>query len=481
MLHDYCTTLPEGGLGTRYRARKATASPSASPAVPSPAPLVAPLDPATHPHARFSNPAQIVYEAARNARMAELQRSIEARAESIASLKALINEVSSGSRDSELPYLYSKLIAEHQSEAAAAAAAMSFTTNTQPQPSPLPPPVSPLPGTPASPSPPMPSSPGTPSDTHSVLSMEEDTENNIEHETPHKPEVQLISEDEENSHTPESHDVEMEEPKEEPKSISEIQSPAQLENEDTKPTEKKPTVLIVISNDTKKEPEATPANDGQEQKSSVQEKTEEPEEPKEPKEPEHVEEKTPASTLFLHGMDAHTMGVLLRIWRMTVKQSEARVFRVPVGSEAPTYDAIVRERMDLSSLRLLLLQGVIKSAAEFWRYAVLMFTNAMIFNPPNSEVHHNAIMLKHYMEEQFRQSDIAGFLTRHLTDSEEVKKKDKKEDSSKEEEVEKEPESSDSEQKDSDKKESLTKEEHSKDLKKPKKKSKSKYLSKKRS
>jgi hypothetical protein len=67
----------------------------------------------------------------------------------------------------------------------------------------------------------------------------------------------------------------------------------------------------------------------------------------------------------------------------------------PVALRIPTYPEIVKEPMDLSTLRSRLLSGVFDSeAAEFGRQSDLIFSNSILFNPASTLVHQNSLEMR---------------------------------------------------------------------------------------
>jgi bromodomain-containing protein 8 len=58
---------------------------------------------------------------------------------------------------------------------------------------------------------------------------------------------------------------------------------------------------------------------------------------------------------------------------------------------APGYSNVVKRPMDLSTIKKNIEAGSIKSTIEFQRDVMLMFTNAIMYNSSNHDVHKIAI------------------------------------------------------------------------------------------
>jgi bromodomain-containing factor 1 len=67
----------------------------------------------------------------------------------------------------------------------------------------------------------------------------------------------------------------------------------------------------------------------------------------------------------------------------------------PVALGIPSYPEIVREPMDLSTIRSLLNGGSFENdPVEFGRLLDLIFTNSTLFNPPSTLVHQNSLEMR---------------------------------------------------------------------------------------
>ena len=81
----------------------------------------------------------------------------------------------------------------------------------------------------------------------------------------------------------------------------------------------------------------------------------------------------------------------------TVHSRHATVFMHPVKEEiAPGYKNIVYRPMDLGTIKRNIENGSIRSTREFQRDVMLMFTNAIMYNSSNHDIH--KISLEMYKE-----------------------------------------------------------------------------------
>ena len=72
----------------------------------------------------------------------------------------------------------------------------------------------------------------------------------------------------------------------------------------------------------------------------------------------------------------------------------------PVAQNIPTYFDVIKYPMDLLTLKTKLSNGDFCNIHEFAETCRLIFTNAMTFNPPISQVHQDAITLLKYFERE---------------------------------------------------------------------------------
>lgn len=78
----------------------------------------------------------------------------------------------------------------------------------------------------------------------------------------------------------------------------------------------------------------------------------------------------------------------------------AWAFRDPVKKEnAPNYYEVIKRPTNLTAIKKKLTEGTIQTTLEFHREMLLLFTNAMIFNPHYHEVHVMAVDMCNYFEE----------------------------------------------------------------------------------
>ncbi|KAJ3083480.1 hypothetical protein HDU99_009288 [Rhizoclosmatium hyalinum] len=65
----------------------------------------------------------------------------------------------------------------------------------------------------------------------------------------------------------------------------------------------------------------------------------------------------------------------------------------PIALGIPTYFEVIKEPMDLATLKTLLAEGKVVTVKEFRHKCGLIFKNAMNFNPPNTQVYQDALFL----------------------------------------------------------------------------------------
>ncbi|KAH3742783.1 bromodomain-containing protein 8 [Pelomyxa schiedti] len=121
-------------------------------------------------------------------------------------------------------------------------------------------------------------------------------------------------------------------------------------------------------------------------------------------------------------------GSLFQIWKSISKQPEAFWFREPVGDEASDYDEIIKERIDLRTIRLRLLSGKIQSPVEFYRLFMLMFANAFVFNHEHTEIFMQTANLKKYFLDALHRSSVWSVIEESITGKTETQKPTKKTD-----------------------------------------------------
>jgi bromodomain-containing protein 8 len=74
------------------------------------------------------------------------------------------------------------------------------------------------------------------------------------------------------------------------------------------------------------------------------------------------------------------------------------IFHNPIrNSEAPDYREIVKRPMDLKTIKTRIKDGIISNSLEFQRDVYLMFTNALMYNRPGSDIYHMAEEVSHSM------------------------------------------------------------------------------------
>jgi len=118
------------------------------------------------------------------------------------------------------------------------------------------------------------------------------------------------------------------------------------------------------------------------------------------------------------GLDAALLG---RVLKAVSAHKYAGPFLEPVSQEeAPDYDQVIRRRMDLATIKNNMEDGAYIST-EFVRDLLLVFGNAMVYNPKGSDVYVMAATLKKFAMRELqagiveqRKSD-SGPRTRHST------------------------------------------------------------------
>jgi len=99
----------------------------------------------------------------------------------------------------------------------------------------------------------------------------------------------------------------------------------------------------------------------------------------------------------IDGMNRAWKAELMRVWKNIASHKYAGPFKQPVAiDEAPDYDIIIKRRMDLSTIKKRLEDGIITTTTEFYRDLLLMFQNALIYNTKDSDVYIMASKLKEF-------------------------------------------------------------------------------------
>ncbi|KAI9327044.1 hypothetical protein BDR26DRAFT_1012954 [Obelidium mucronatum] len=95
-----------------------------------------------------------------------------------------------------------------------------------------------------------------------------------------------------------------------------------------------------------------------------------------------------------------------KIIRHLAEHEKAYWFQTPVDPVAfnlPTYFDVIKEPMDLSTLKTLLTDSKITTIKEFKHAAALIFKNAMAFNAPSTQVYQDAQLLLDMLKTEVRQ------------------------------------------------------------------------------
>jgi bromodomain-containing protein 8 len=86
---------------------------------------------------------------------------------------------------------------------------------------------------------------------------------------------------------------------------------------------------------------------------------------------------------------------IMLVWRTASTHKNASLFLHPVtDNEAKGYTDIVRQPMDLTTLKKRIENGVIRTTVEFQRDIMLMFQNAIMFNEADHDVHKMAVEMQ---------------------------------------------------------------------------------------
>lgn len=91
----------------------------------------------------------------------------------------------------------------------------------------------------------------------------------------------------------------------------------------------------------------------------------------------------------------------LQIWRKIVARRDSEFFREPVDWEGLglyDYPVIIKNPMDLSTVKKKLDKGVYKRSSEVATDMRLIFSNAMTYNAPNSKIYNYARTLSDFWE-----------------------------------------------------------------------------------
>ncbi|KAK3095514.1 hypothetical protein FSP39_015554 [Pinctada imbricata] len=95
---------------------------------------------------------------------------------------------------------------------------------------------------------------------------------------------------------------------------------------------------------------------------------------------------------------------IMLVWRSAANHKYANVFLHPVTNEiAPGYTTVVQRPMDLSLIKKKVESGEIRTTVEFQRDMMLMFTNAIMYNSSNHDVHKMATIMYDEVLQQIEQ------------------------------------------------------------------------------
>eukprot|EP00002_Diphylleia_rotans_P021729 TRINITY_DN4237_c0_g1_i3.p1 TRINITY_DN4237_c0_g1~~TRINITY_DN4237_c0_g1_i3.p1 ORF type:complete len:476 (-),score=105.10 TRINITY_DN4237_c0_g1_i3:44-1471(-) len=92
---------------------------------------------------------------------------------------------------------------------------------------------------------------------------------------------------------------------------------------------------------------------------------------------------------------------MLRIWNVIYKHKYSRIFHEPVtAKEAPDYRELIKQPMDLSTIRNRLDDGYYKSYRLFYRDMLLIFANCICYNQKGSDLYDIAMILKVVLQKE---------------------------------------------------------------------------------
>ncbi|KNC99009.1 uncharacterized protein SPPG_05959 [Spizellomyces punctatus DAOM BR117] len=113
-----------------------------------------------------------------------------------------------------------------------------------------------------------------------------------------------------------------------------------------------------------------------------------------------------------------------KTWRILQSHELSHWFRVPVDPVAlniPTYFEIIKEPMDLSTIKKKLDQNAYSTPAEFQADVRLMLDNAITFNPPDTQVHKDSQALLDIFEKTWPENSQAPDALRPMADTNDSK------------------------------------------------------------
>jgi len=92
---------------------------------------------------------------------------------------------------------------------------------------------------------------------------------------------------------------------------------------------------------------------------------------------------------------------MLKVWKSLNSHRFAYIFRYPITHEdAPDYDEVIKKRMDLTTLKKRLEDGLYSNVTEFSNDIILIFNNAMQYNAEHSEIFNMANSMKKFAEKE---------------------------------------------------------------------------------
>ncbi|KAF2076173.1 hypothetical protein CYY_002526 [Polysphondylium violaceum] len=95
------------------------------------------------------------------------------------------------------------------------------------------------------------------------------------------------------------------------------------------------------------------------------------------------------------------IGAMSKVWKSLNSHRFAYIFRYPITHEdAPDYDQVIKKRMDLTTLKKNLDDGLYHNVTEFKNEIILIFNNAMQYNAEHSEIFNMANSMKKYAEKE---------------------------------------------------------------------------------
>lgn len=93
---------------------------------------------------------------------------------------------------------------------------------------------------------------------------------------------------------------------------------------------------------------------------------------------------------------------VIQVWKQISEHKNALVFKEPVTNEmAVNYEETVHRRMDLTTIKKDLESGVLSTTRDFEHAVMLMFANALIYNPEGTFINEAALEMRKDSKQRF--------------------------------------------------------------------------------